>query len=936
MLLKCNIVPHRTNNRYVKALKFGRILAGYVQFINAGFGGKSAVFLNRIFFYMKNPGKYMAFLPVCGLLALQVAAQDVDTLLPQEVPAVRTIRIARDAGLESEVQYGSLDSMYFDVQGKRVHLWGQAFVRYQSLDIQAGYILLDYANDEVLAEPFPNAAGEPEGIPSFKDATQAFQAQRVRYNFKTGKGKIDQIRTKQEDMFVLSESAKIIGKGKDTTKNDVFFNKNALITTCDAEHPHFGIRSAKQKVIPDKLVVTGLSHLEVAGVPTPLLLPFGFYPVTKSRKAGLIIPRDFEFADQEGLGIKQWGWYQPINQHMDLTAQFDAYVSGRFGVRTTGRYARRYGYTGRIELEYNRRIQESFNAQKISTNAFGIRVAHDQDPKAHPTRRFGGTVNLQSNNNQSLNNNDFNNVFQNTLYSNLNYSQTFPGKPYQFNAGFSHSQNTQSRAIEVSFPTATFTVQRIFPFKRKEVLGKELWYEKITFNLESALRNSMRGTDTTFFSEQTLRTARVGIQHRASTDLNFKLFKYINVTPRMSYEENWYPYSIRRELTDDIRYRYDTIRDPENPDIIIDIAVDSARTQWGVDTTYREWGFSPFRTFDAGVSAGTALFLTRQYKKGWLRGIRHTMKPNISTGFGPDFSNPRYDYFRTVRTDLRPGVGDSVVYSIFDDAIFGRPTAQRRDVNLNYSLLNILEIKHRSKKDTIVGVRKMRIFDNLTFSGSYSLTRDTLRWTPISTGGLFRLFKGVSQITWNASFDPYTRNEQGVRINTYALRAEGKLVRLANAGIALNTNFSVGQLRGLLQGKALTPPQPPPGGYKDLLGWLEEFRISHRIGWNLQQIGGSAKDTFLLTTNNISFSGRIPLSDKWAMDIGNVSYDFPTKRIVYPDLGLTRDLHCWQISLRWQPVRGTYEVFINAKPGTLDFLKVPYRKNNFDGRTNFQ
>lgn len=852
----------------------------------------------------------------------------VDTLVAAVDSAIARVRLARNLGIREEVNYGARDSMYFDIRNKQLHLWGEAYVRYTDLDITAGYILVDYVNNVVTAEPFPDTSGRMQGIPAFKNSDQNFTAQRIRYNFKTEKGKIQELSTRQEDLYVVSEAGKFIGTGGDSTLSPVFYNKDALITTCDAEHKHYGIRARKQKVVPDKLVVTGMSNLEVAGIPTPLILPFGFYPITKSRKAGLIIPRDFEFADAEGLGIKQWGWYQPVNEHVDLTAQFNAYVSGSFGTLITTRYNKRYGYNGNLQLEYNRRVQENAQAQKVTQQSYGLRLTHNQDPKAHPSRKFGGTINLQTNNNQSLNNNDYSNVFQNELRSNLNYYQSFPGKPYSYSASFSHSQNTRTRLMNVSFPTAQFTLQRIYPFKRKEVVGKSRWYEQVTFVLRSEMDNRLSAPDTAFFTSETLRNSRAGIRHTAGSDINFKLFKYINLSPRINYEENWYPYTTRRELLDSIVYRYDTIRDPENPNVILSIVVDSAATTWGLDTMFREWGFSPFRTFDAGVSLSTALFFTQQFKKGWFRGFRHTIKPSISTGFGPDFSGS--NYFRTVETDLRPGFNDTITYNIFEDNIYGRPSQNSRDIVLSYSLLNVLEFKHRSKKAE-GGLKKVRIFDNLTFSGNYNLSADSLQWSPISTGGLFRLFKGVSQFTWNTSFDPYILNERGVRVDRFVLKEEGKLVRVANLGLALNTNFSVGQLRDMIQGKG----KAPAGGYDDLAGWLKDFHVTHRIGWALRPVPGTNRDTFALTTNNISVYGRIPLSSKWSFDIGNISYDFPSRQIVYPDFGLTRDLHCWQISLRTQPVRGTYELFINVKPGTLDFLKVPYRKNNFDGRAVF-
>lgn len=841
-----------------------------------------------------------------------------------------SVRVSSEA-LDEPVEYGSNDSMWFDVRNKQLHLYGKAFVKYGAIDLAAGYILVDYNKNEVSAEQYPDSSGTLAGLPEFKDGTQSFTATKLRYNFRSKKGIVYEARTKQEDLYVLGQKAKFVpGQATQDTaqqSRNIIYNQNAILTTCDHPTPHFGIRTSKLKVIPDKLVVTGFSNVEIGGIPTPLVLPFGFYPITKTRKSGLIIPRDFEFANAEGLGIKDWGYYFPISDHLDLTFRFNAYTSGSWGIQSDVRYNKRYLYNGNFSLQYNDRVLEDPQANRLSNKSFGIRWSHQQDPKAHPNRTFGGSVNIETNRNQNRNRNDYASVVQNQLSSNLNYSQTFPGKPYQFNASLSHSQNTQTRLMNISFPNATFNLQRIFPFKRSNPVGKEQWYEKISLTYSSRLRNDMQVVDTLLFTNETLRSARMGIQHQASTDFNFKIFKYINLAPRINYEENWYPYSIEREFINEIQYAYDTVADIP--------VVDSNSTVWGRDTVYRDWGFKPFRTYEIGISANTALFFTKQFKKGWFRGFRHTMKPSISTGFRPDYSES--DYFRQVQTSARPGRETFRDYGIYDEAVFGRPTSGPRDLAISYSLSNILEMKfYSAKRDT---VKRVRIFDNLAFSGSYSLTRDTLKWSTISTGGLFRLFKGITNLTWNATFDPYILSENGTRINKFAINEEGKLLRLASYGFALNTQSSIKNLRELFAKTPENPAasQPTQATVRDgFLDWFDQFQVSHRISFDRRQIFGTNRDTFLIGTNNISFSGRIPITPKWSIDIGNISYDFQLKSLAYPDIGFTRDLHCWQFSLRWWPDRNIYEFFIAVKPGsTLDFLRIPYRKNVFDGQNGF-
>lgn len=855
----------------------------------------------------------------------------------------RTFKVA-SSGLESPVTYSCRDSSWFDITRKQLHLAGGARVLYKDLEITAAYIVLDYGKNEVLADQQLDSSRNAVEPVSFKDGSQDVAAAKLRYNFKSQKGIVYEARTRQDDLYVVGEKAKFIGGAQGDTTNAAgqakIFNYRAIITTCDDPHPHFGIRTQKLKVIPNKLIVTGLSNVEIAGIPTPLVLPFGFYPITKTRKAGLIIPRDFEFADAEGLGLRDFGWYQPINDHMDVSTLFNLYTSGSWGISATTRYQQRYRFNSNLRLRFNSRVSENAMAQRVTARSFGISLSHNQDPKAHPTRKFGGSVNIETNRDQNRNRNDYNSVYQNTLSSNLTFSKSFPGRPFQMTAALTHSQNTATRQMNISLPNINFTMQRVYPFKRKTPTGKETWYEKISLNYSSTLRNDFTAVDTQLFTRKTLQEARMGIQHRASTDYNIKIFNYLNIAPAVSLEENWYPYSIEKILKPETRLVYDTIY--QNGEIV-GINLNESKSQYGIDSTLRNWGFYSYRQASASVSANTALFFTRQFKHGWFRGIRHTMKPSVSMGFGPDFASNRFNrFYRTVETDLRPLFNDTLTYSPFEQGIFGRPPTVRntRDLIMSYSLINVLEFKYYSaKRDTII---KKRIFDNLGFSGNYNFSADSLNFSTFGTGGLFRLFKGIVNLTWNATFDPYLADAQGRRVGTFALLKTGAPVRVTNLGLQINSNCSVRQLRDLFHPeKESKPVSPPPTGerptVKDLgfIDWFDNFRLSHRISFERRLIPtgfGTARDTFVVGNHNLSVAGSLQLSNKWALIISNIGYDFQSSQLVYPDLGFSRDLHCWTMSLSWQPVRGTYLFSINVKPGTLDFLKVPYRKNNFDAR----
>ncbi len=843
-------------------------------------------------------------------------------------------------GLDEAVDYGAKDSMWFDVAGKQLHLYGNAFVKYTSIDLKANYIVLDYGQNLVNAKGYPDSSGQIAGLPQFKDGDQEFGAKELKYNFKTKKGIIYEAVTKQEDLWVHGAKAKFVGgaaSADSTLKGkNVVYNADAIITTCDAPVPHFGIHTNKLKVIPDKWVITGLSNLEIGGVPTPLILPFGFFPISKTKTNGLIFPKDFENSTTFGFGFKNIGYYIPISDHMDVTLWTDLYLRGtvRFGAEVN--YLKRYKYRGNFNLEFNNRVGEDAKANPTSEKSYGLRWTHNQDTKANPVSTLGGSVQIETNQNQNRNRNDYNSVYQNTLRSNLSWTRRFPGTPFNLTASMNHSQNTQTRLMNISLPNVSFQMQQIYPLRRKNRVGSERFYEQLSLSYSSNLKNDMTATDTTLFTRQTLEKAQIGMQHRFNSSLPIKVLKYITVSPNASYEENWYPYIVEHQLLNKDKIHYDTnLIQGERI-----ITIDPTKSQFGKDTIVRDWGFNAFRQWSLGVSANTSLYGTMQFKKGWLRGIRHVFKPSVSFGTGPDFSKPSYGYFKNYYTSRLPQFSDTLNYSIFDQAAYSRPSNSKRQLSIGYSLGNSLEIKIRAHKGDSTYAKRVKIFDNLAFTGSYSITADSLKWSTITTSGGIPLIKNISQLRWGIELDPYVTDVKGRRINRFVWDEKGKLLRLSNLNISLSTGFTLSQIRDFFKKKDDKTGSPAVQSGQNqssdkFLDWFDRFRIQHDINFTRSPLPGNRGDTTRITFHSLGVSGDIPLTSKWQFRIGHIGYDFPTQKITYPDLSISRDLHCWQMSFSWQPERGTYLFSISTKPGSLDFLKLPYTKNNADARLSF-
>ena len=845
-----------------------------------------------------------------------------------------TFTIRTKDGVDREVVYEARDSSSLNRKQDKLYLWGEAKITYDSYVIEADIIILDIKENIAYAKSIKGE--EFAGFVLFNDGTQEMRADELKYNFKSKKGHLKESRTSQGDLYIVSEQMKFISAEDDEYRDDAGYGKDAIFTTCNAPTPHFGVRSRKQKIVPNKVVVVGPSNIEIGQVPTPLVLPFGFYPIVQGASKGIIFPNDYEYSEAWGFGLRGIGYYIPINEKFDMTVTGDIYLRGSWGVDVGGRYNFRYKSTGNYNVAYSRRVSENTNTgiwvPEVTTR---IRWSHNQDPKAHPYRNLNGSIDFQTGGFQNLNFNDARSVLQNSITSNVSYRQTFAGKPYNLAASLQHSQNTRNNQVIINFPVLDFQMQRLFPFARKNRGGnKPRWYEEISLTYNSRLSNRFTTTDTTVWSRQTLDDARFGIQHRAAVNSNFRLLRYISVVPSVNLNEVWQFSSVRYNFNPNliISDPRDTIFNSETGDFIL-----VRDTIFGrVDTT-RVSGFQPWRTYSIGASMNTQIFGTLQFRKGFIRGVRHVVKPSVNFNYSPDYTNPNLGYFREFIRDannLTPQF-----YNIFEDAIFGGPPRTGRQMAINYSINNIFEAKYWSRRDSMA--QKVKLFDNIIINGNYNFAADSLKFSPITFSGTHRMFKGMTTVQMNMTMDPYerdyTRSIQGTRINVYSWDANRRILNFVNATANINTSLSMRQIRQWFTGggsegqnSGNRPPPDPQGlGPQSLWDWFEEFNINHILMLGYAKTAQGT--TFMIGTNNIQFTGNIVLTKNWRVTLGSIGYDFNRKQMTYPDVGFQRDLHCWEMGMNWQPLRGTYNFYIRVKPGSLDFLSVPYRKNNQDG-----
>jgi len=865
--------------------------------------------------------------------------------------------------IDQEIEHGAQDTQWIDVVNNQIHLIGDAYVKYQENEIKAGYIIFDFIKKEAFAQSLKREDGQEVGRPSFKAQGQNFEYNKMKFNFETQKGIVYEAYTQQGEYFVHGAVTKFVSQAKDSLYvDDVIFNKNALITTCNLPHPHYGIRASKLKLIPDKLAVIGPSRLEIGGIPTPLFIPFAFMPMIQGQRSGIIFggQQGFEFSDQLGFGFREIGYYWALNDYMDLRVTGDIYSRGSWGLRVASNYAKRYKFRGNLQLGFSKQIIETQGDLTNRVNkSFSFGLTHNQDSKAHPYLTVGGNFRFTTNDFDRNNFNDAASQLENIINSNFRISHSLPGiNALSLNATIAHSQNTRTRRIDFTLPNLELRMKTIYPFKRRNGTGKEKWFEKVNVRYNSKFKNFVSTLDTILFRPETLEKIQTGVSHDVSVGASFNILNHFQLTPSMDYDELWFAKTLSKQF---------------NPDTIVTTDIFTGR----VDSTFTviedifNTGFSTYRNFNSAVNLSTNIFGTALFKKGWLRGIRHTMRPSIGLSFSPSTER----YIETVRDDIDDE--DSFrEYTRFDGGIFSVPRPGERRMALTYSIQNLFEGKYYSKKDSTE--KKFKILNALNISGSRNFALDSLNWSTVSMSGNAKLFK-KSNLVLAATFDPYLE-ENNRRVNKSVWSESKRPFRFEDFRATLSTSFSVKDIIGYFdkrsqkksveeQEKDQEENQFEQGIFNDEYGddftdrslgsadrdlrdqvnrrpgqtqldkegrqqvsfWemLSKFRVSHVITYRLTAEDGIKEGNF--QTHSIRVNGNIELTDNWYLTLGQISYDFTNKRFVYPSIGLARDLHCWNMRFDWQPARGTFNFLIAVKsPQIGGFLKYNYGRNQFD------
>jgi len=848
--------------------------------------------------------------------------------LPSDAPASAPSRIVRrKVDLDNAVVFNAKDSMIL-VGRDSAYMFGASNVKYGEIKLDAERIEMSLRDNTVFAEGAVDTAGNTIGRPIFNEAGTDYEANTMRYNFKSRKGIIHDVVTQQGEGFLHGGTAK-------KAEDDTYYFEDGKYTTCDDHDcPHFYFQITRGKMKPGSNVVTGPTYMVLAGLPLPLALPFGYFPFSDEYQSGILVPT---FGDDynRGFYLSDGGYYLAISDNIDLALTGEIYTKGSWGINAQSTYAKRYRFSGSFSINYLKTILGDKGMPDYSKQTnFQVLWNHSQDAKANPSMSLSASVNFTTSGYTRNNLNAYySDAFtENTKSSTVNMTYRFPNSKWSLSTSFNLSQRTQDSTISVSFPNVNITMSQIYPFKRKKAVGAERWYEKIKMSYSGQLQNSLTARQDQFFKKSLIKDWRNGMKHNVPISATFNLFKYFNLTPSINLTDRMYTTKVRRQW---------------DPNAAAEVC----------DTTYslyNVWDFSASVGMDTKIYA---FFQPLPFLGDKVKMIRYVLTPSVSFSAAPDFGSSFFGYYGTYDRPDGNGGTQPYTYSMFPNALYGVP-GRGKQGSINVSLANNVEMKVKSDNDS-TGEKKISLIENFTVSQSYNFAADSLNWSNINTSLLLRLTKGFN-LNLTAVWDVYTYqlNEYGnpVRVNIPRFKAGKGLGRLSSTGTSFSYTFNNDTFRrknkngdrgntddnsnrsGDEYNQDMEDQQNDDAGLElDSDGYARwevpwSLTLNYSINYGYGTFNKEKMEYNGRITQNLSFSGNIRPTKNWQFSF-SASYNFDTGKLAYMNCNISRNLHCFTMRASFVPVGPykSYNFHIGVNSSMLSDLKYDKRSSLRNG-----
>ena len=831
-----------------------------------------------------------------------------------------------DSEIETTINYNAKDSIYYDLKTQIIKLYGNSSIDYGNINLKAHKIMIDWNAQTLDANFMRDSTGLKIGKPIFTENNQSYETDKITYNFNSKKAIISGIVTQLDDAYMQGEKVK-------KNELDELYIHDAKYTTCNLADPHFHIATKKLKVIPGKKVISGPFHLKFGNVPTPLGFIFGMFPQPKETVSGIIMPSYGE-EKRRGFYLREGGYYFAVSDYFDLRLTGDIYSKGSYGATIATNYKKRYAYNGSLKFNYNKSKTGEIESP-FESNDFSFSWTHTPSSKGRSSR-FSSSVNFQTNSynqNKNLVQSNFNQSINAQFNSSISYSKTFKGSPFNISTNLRHSQNVQNKKVNLTLPDLSYNMSRIYPFKNmgklgKTALGKISISHRFTGKIEltngsssnslnsiNVINSSDSFNQQVDFNMQNINTiidrSKIGGKHTIPISTSFNILKFFTVSPSINYNEIWY---LKK-----LNYTYNEVENGIE-----------------IDTTN---SFSRAWSYNTALSLSTRIYGTVFFKKGKIKAIRHVITPEISLTYSPDFTQKKYGYYENIQINNE---GETRLLSKYENFLYGSPRIGS-SASMNFYIGNNLEMKVIDENDTISGTKKIKIFENLSFSGNYNFLADSFQLSPIRFNTRTSFFKRLINVSLSGTMDPYAYKLDSIsetnqiyqrRINELAIKNNQGLGSLAFINMALGMRFSAKDF----QSPEEEDEKESRFGTRREIDYINsniaeyvDFNVPWSINasYNLNRRKIGYNDPTI--TQTITMSGDISISEKTKISMRS-GYDFKNKMLTQTSINATRDLHCWRINFNWVPFGRfqSYNLSISAVSALLQDLKLEKRSRFFD------
>jgi LptD protein len=844
-----------------------------------------------------------------------------ESFIPGQIPVKRDtvitdtitlLKISPDA-IDKQVIYKASGYKKNDLVNKKVTLVKSAEVDYGDIVIEADSIIFNMVNNQIFAVGVKDTTGKVNGRPHFKSGSEEFEADTLKYNFKSGKAIVKNIITQQQEGLLHSQVTKLLEDGTSNIYKSTY-------STCNADTPHFYVALRKAKVYPGNKIISGPGNLVLEGIPLPIYLPFGYFPIqTKPAASGILIPK-LHYEEARGYALTEGGYYFAINNYLDLTLRGNIFTNGSWLLNAQTSYNKLYKYSGSFSFSYANNVTGHKGLPDYTeAKNYSIAWTYTQNPKARPGSRFSASVNMSSSGFDRNNSYNLNEHITTTRQSSISYSKTFTGTPFNLAVSMNHSQNIKNKTVSLNLPRVNFNASRIYPLRGK-ASGPTKWWQELQFQYSASVDNQINTTDTLLFTNKVWDDMKNGFTHEAPLSLQIRPFKNFSISPQISYKGVMYTRKyIQRWDPDNQKVVYDTLR--------------------GVF-----YGHAINPSFSAGYSPSIFGIFDFVNPNSRIDAIRHVMKPSVSFSFTPAFEGLSSRMYQSVQANTS---GSMKKYSVFDGNIYGTPSLASKNGSVSFNLTNILEAKVYERGDTTGKTKNVKLIENFNISTSYDIFADSMRWSPVSMVVRTTLLEKIG-ISANSNFSMYGLNNKGNQVADFYYSLDHKLLRLTSFSVSLDFSLS-----DLLKGKdnkkkTTTPsrtspaatqmpgPEGSPGGVNnqktagyDAWGY-PEFNVpwTMNVRYNMNYSKPGLKSNISQT---LSLNGTVKLTQKTAITY-NTGYDFVGKEITMTQIQVIRDLHCWNMAFSWIP-NGYMKMWtftLNVKASVLADLKYERRHDYHD------